>query len=81
MDSIITLPLSSVGSFTVVISVAGPPACAIASLRMRIASCEARFAAGCGLKTTALPAAIILIALLMTVEVGLVEGVIEPITP
>ena len=76
-----TLPLSSVGSFTVVMSVAGPPADIIAPTIRRIASCEARFAAGWGLKTTALPAAIMLMELLMTVDVGLVEGVMEPITP
>ncbi len=42
---------------------------------------EHSLADGCTLNTTALPAATIEIVLLMIVAVGLVEGVIEPITP
>ena len=38
-------------------------------------------ALGCGLKTTALPAAIMLIELWMSVPVGLVIGVSAPMTP
>ena len=77
----IAWPDSSVGSRTVVISIPGPPAETIASTMTRMASWEARFAAGCGLNTTAFPAAIMLMELLMIVEVGLVDGVMEPITP
>ena len=44
-------------------------------------SCEQRLAPGWGLNTTALPAAIMLMELLITVDVGLVEGVMDPITP
>ena len=77
----IAWPVSSVGSLTVVINAAGPPADTMASTIRRMASCEACLAAGWGLKTTALPAAIMLMELLMTVEVGLVDGVIEPMTP
>ena len=60
---------------------AGPPASTIAWL----SSCTVRFeqalAPGWALKTTALPAATMLMALQITLEVGLVLGVIEPITP
>ena len=47
--SIMVLPVSSVGFFTVQISAGGPPAFTMASLRMRIVSMDAFFAAGCGL--------------------------------
>ena len=44
-------------------------------------STETFFAPGCTLKVTAVPAEIMAIELLMIVDVGLVVGVIEPMTP
>ena len=44
-------------------------------------SIEQRFASGCTQKTTLLPAASMPIALQMMVEVGLVDGVMAPMTP
>jgi len=69
------------GSSTVVTMLSGPPAATEASLISDTARCETFFAAGWGANTTALPAAIMLMALLMTVAAGLVEGVTEAITP
>jgi hypothetical protein len=63
------------------IRLAGPPASTIAWLR----SCAVRFvqalADGCALKTTPFPAETMPMALEITLEVGFVLGVIEPITP
>ena len=59
----------------------GPPAATMASFRMRMASWEHLVALGWGLNTTALPPAIMLMELLMTVPGGLVDGVMEPMTP
>ena len=42
---------------------------------------EQEAAPGCALNTTALPAATIEMALHAIVEIGLVDGMIEPITP
>ena len=70
-----------VGSATEAMSPAGPPAPTIA----RWISADGRVrdprADGWALKTTALPAEMIEIALLMTVAAGLVTGEIEPTTP
>ena len=60
---------------------AGPPAPIIALFNREIVRLETSFAAGCGLKTTELPAAIIPIQLLIIVSVGFVLGAIAPITP
>ena len=73
--------LSSVGLAIEQISVRGPPAARIARLSTRTARLLTPLAAGCGWKTTALPAATADSALLITVSVGLVVGVIEPMTP
>ncbi len=72
---------SSVGFATPVNRSAGPPAARMARLRTCIVRLEAPLALGWALKTTALPAATMLMALQMTVLVGLVLGVSEPITP
>ena len=66
---------------TEVSRLAGPPALTIASLMTCIVSSVHSRAFGCGLKTTAFPADSIIIAWLITVDVGLVVGVIELITP
>ena len=60
---------------------AGRRRATIARLMSRIVSAEQRFALGCALKTTALPAETMLIVLLMIVEVGFVTGVIAATTP
>ena len=78
---IITALVSRLGFAGQQISPMGPPAAAIASFKIRMASWEHFTAAGWGLNTTAFPAAIMLIELLITVPGGLVEGVMEPITP
>ena len=59
----------------------GPPASSDASLIMRTAKLEVLMAAGCGLNTTVLPPAIMPILLHKMVSLGLVQGVIAPITP
>ncbi|GCS54874.1 hypothetical protein HmCms186_04543 [Escherichia coli] len=69
------------GFATVTSKFSGPPAATIAWLSSVIARWETFFAAGCGAKMTLLPAAIRLMALLMTVAAGLVEGVTEATTP
>ena len=69
------------GSATVVIKFAGPPTAVMASFKILIVRCETFLAAGCGAYTTALPAAIMLMELLIMVAAGLVEGVTEAITP
>src|ERR1022692_1966735 len=58
----------------------GPPAATTALFRSATLWQETPLALGWTLKTTALPAATIAIALLMIVEVGLVVGVIAPMT-
>ena len=70
-----------VGSPMHVTRFAGPPAEMTASFSIAIVRIETLLAAGCALKTTALPAASIPIALQMMVEVGLVLGVMAAITP
>ena len=70
-----------VGSATAVTRSAGPPAATIARLMRRTVSAEQRLALGWTLKTTALPAETMLMVLLMTVEVGLVTGVMAATTP
>src|SRR5437773_5490235 len=69
------------GSATVVTMLRGPPAATTASLISVTARCDTPLAAGFGANTTVLPAAIMLMALLMTVAAGLVEGVTDAITP
>src|SRR3954468_24347694 len=59
----------------------GPPAAAMALFRTVTQSAETFLAIGCGLKTTELPAASMLIELLMIVSVEFVQGMIEAITP
>ncbi len=63
-----------VGSATEVMKFAGPPAPTIARWTMRTVAFDTRRADGWALKTTALPAEMIEIALLMTVAAGLVTG-------
>ena len=60
---------------------AGAPATASAALILRISQWVIFVARGCGLNTTALPAASMPMPLLIIVSVGLVVGVIAPITP
>ncbi len=59
----------------------GPPAPVMALFSSATVSIEQRFASGCTQKTTLLPAASMPMALQMMVEVGLVEGVMAPMTP
>ena len=59
----------------------GPPADVMARLSRAIVSIEQRLASGWTVNTTVLPAASMPIALQMIVEVGLVHGVMAPITP
>ena len=59
----------------------GPPAFRMARFRICTVSFVACLAPGWALKTAALPAATMEMALHMTVLVGLVLGVKEPITP
>ena len=66
---------------TVVIKPAGAPAETAAEDRARIASWQTLAAAGCGAKTTELPAASMAMALEMTVAAGLFEGVMAATTP
>lgn len=70
-----------VGGDTEASRLAGPPAPMIASLSMEMILLVHSLAVGCALNTTALPAAIIPMALETTVAVGLVHGVMEPMTP
>ena len=69
------------GFATVTSRFSGPPAATTAWLSSVIARCETPFAAGWGANTTLLPAAIRLMALLITVAAGLVDGVTEATTP
>ena len=78
---IIALVFSMDGSATVTIRFGGAPAATRARLSSRISQWLMFVARGCGLNTTALPAASMPMALLMMVSVGLVVGVIAPITP
>ena len=73
--------LSSVGLGIAVIRSGGPPAETIARLSSLMFSTDTAFALGCTLNTTAFPAETIAIELLMIVDVGLVVGDIDPITP
>ncbi len=59
----------------------GPPAPVMALFRSATVSIEHRFASGCTQNTTLLPAASMPMALQMIVDVGLVDGVMAPITP
>src|SRR3954468_16437734 len=59
----------------------GAPAAVMAAASTRIVSRQVLNDAGCGAKTTALPAATIEIALLMIVAPGFVDGVIAATTP
>ena len=72
---------SRVGFSTVQATLSGPPASKDASLMRFRANMEVFTAAGWGLNTTVLPAAIMPMELQMTVALGLVQGVIAPITP
>ena len=73
--------LSMVGSARAQIRFSGPPAPTMASLsRLDVPAADLR-APGWTLKTTALPPATMPMPLLITVSVGLVVGVIAPMTP
>jgi hypothetical protein len=76
-----SVALSMVGSATPHTRLAGPPACTMASFISCTAWLELPLAPGWALNTTELPAATMEIVLQITVEVGLVLGMIEPITP
>ncbi len=78
---IIALVFSIDGSITVTIRFGGAPAATSAWLSLRISQWLTFVARGCGLNTTALPAASMPMPLLMIVSVGFVVGVIAPITP
>ncbi len=73
--------VSSVGLARLQSRVPGPPALTMARLRRDTAWLVTPLAEGCGLKTTALPAATMLMLLLMMVAAGFVHGVMEPTTP
>ncbi len=73
--------VSIVGSAHVVSRLAGPPASSTASLNRDSVRSVTRFADGCALNTTAFPAEIMPMPLLMIVSDGFVDGVIEPMTP
>src|SRR6266571_4392210 len=73
--------LSMVGSGVAVTRSRGPPAATMARLISRMFSAETRFALGCTLNTSELPADTMEMVLLITVEVGLVVGVIAATTP
>ena len=69
------------GAAIVVKTLGGPPASRTAwSMSSTMRSEQAR-APGCGAKMVALPPASIPMPLLMTVSVGLVDGVTERMTP
>ncbi len=70
-----------VGSATVVTILGGPPELATARLIRSQVRTETALARGWGLKTTLFPAAIIPMPLQRIVSVGLVTGVMEPMTP
>ncbi len=72
---------SSVGAGIAVIRLGGPPAPTIARSSSFTFSTDTWRAPGWTLNVTALPAEMIAIALLMIVDVGLVVGVIDPMTP
>ena len=72
---------SILGSAVAQIRLAGPPARVIAWCRRRTLAMEHARAFGCTLKTMLLPAASMAIVLQIMVEVGLVVGVMAPITP
>ncbi len=78
---IIALVFSIEGFCTVTIRLAGAPAATSARFSSRISQWVILVALGCGLNTTELPAASMPIALLITVSVGFVVGVMAPITP
>ena len=73
--------LSMVGSAMQATRSCGPPLAMIASLIQVMTVREIPFAPGWTLNTTELPPAIMLIALLMMVSVGLVDGVMESSVP
>ena len=75
------LAFSWEGGSMVAMRPAGPPAARIAASRTRMVSRLQRTDAGWGAKITLLPAARMDRALLMTVEVGLVDGVTAPTIP
>ena len=79
--AIIRLVFSIEGSETVTMRFAGAPAAASALFSSLTSQSETFFALGCGLNTTVLPAASMPIELQMIVSVGLVVGVIAPMTP
>jgi len=79
--AIIALVFSMEGSATVTTRLAGAPATASAALILRISHWVILVARGCGLNTTAFPAASMPMTLLITVSVGFVVGVIAPMTP
>ncbi len=72
---------SRVGEGMAVIRLGGPPAPTIARFRSWTFSTETSRALGWTLNVTAFPAETAAIELLMIVEVGLVVGVMEPMTP
>ena len=78
---IIILLVSNVGFSTVHAMASGPPASKEASFNMLTANMEVLIAAGWGLNTTVFPPASIPMVLHIIVSVGLVHGVIAPITP
>ena len=79
--AIILLVFSIDGSATVTIRLSGAPTSC--SARFSVWTCHSvkLLARGCGLNTTALPAASMPIALQVTVSVGFVVGVMAPMTP
>ena len=77
----ITSAVARVGFFTVAAMFAGPPAIMDALLTSDTAKLDTPIAEGWGLNTTLLPAASMPMELQSTVSLGLVEGVIAPITP
>ena len=79
--AITSCAVSIVGFDRQVTTFGGPPAPVMALLSSATVSIEQRFASGCTQKTTLLPAASMPMALQMIVEVGLVDGVMAPMTP
>ncbi len=73
--------VSSVGSVMTQIRLSIPRSLEIASLKRRTPSAATRRPPGCGLNTTVLPAAIMLMALPVMVGSEWVTGVTAPITP
>ena len=72
---------SIVGSRTMETKLAGPPASWMVRLKISIAFAETRLAAGCTLKTAALPGAVMMMMLLSITGIGWVDGVIAATTP